>query len=243
MPIPPIIAALPLDKQNSLLTVANPKFDAYFSLTSNWIRAVRVPQGFNVYPDQTMIADMVYLWAVFTDVYEILGKADELATIIKGDADLKEHIRRIIEGNSSSDADGSFWHKMGQGSLQQVPLHDAVDTELKHVLKTLRNGFAHSNWLYEDLSALEYWQKRGWQTANAPPAFCLQNRPAKNYMTYIADTSARDWRNEPDFWRMPDLRILVTRSPVLRYHLHLFLNYVLNGSRKDLFGNDCSPTQ
>jgi hypothetical protein len=81
---------------------------------------------------------------------------------------------------------------------------------------------------------VEYWKKRGWQTAGAPPAFNLESRLAKNYMTYIAD--AADWRPE-NFWSLKDLRILVTPSPVLRYHLHLFLNYVLNGSRKDVFGN------
>ena len=220
--------------------VAKPKFDAYFSITSNLTRAVWDPQGFFIYPNETMLADMVYLWAVFTDIYEILGTPDELATIVRGDADLKKDIERIIEGNSSSDADGSFWHKRGRGSLLQVPLHEAVDTELKQVFRTLRNGFAHSNWLYENLGALEYWNKRGWQTANASPEFHLESRPAKNYMTYIAD--ANDW-DPLDFWGLRDLRILATPSHVLRYHLHLLLNNILNGSRKDVFGRECSPTQ
>jgi len=176
-----------------------------------------------------MITDIVFLWSVFSDVYEILGGPGKLATIVKGDADLKSDIYRIIEGASSTDQDGSFWH-FPRG---RVPLHEAVDTELKHVLRTLRNGFAHSHWLYENLSGLEYWMKLGWQTANAPCAFDLQNRPAKNYMTYIAD--AEEWHRQLDFWRKNDLRILVTPSHVLRFHLHLFLNYVLNGSRENVF--------
>ena len=237
MPTPPSIAALPPDKLNTLLTVVKPRFDAYFSITSNLTRAVWDPQGFYTYPNEPMLADMVYLWAVFADVYEIVGKAQELAAIVRGDAYLKPQIRRIIEG-SSEDPDGSFWHSpSGANSLQQVPLDQAVDTELKDVFRTLRNGFAHSNWLYENLSALQYWNKRGWRTASAPPAFRLQSRPAKNYITYIAD--AKNWDREPDFWRRDDLRILVTPSPVLRYHLHLFLNYVLSGGRRHLFGNEC----
>jgi hypothetical protein len=229
MPIPPMIAGLPRDKQSTLLTVAKPKFDAYLSITSNLQRSVWHPQGFFIYPDQTMIADVVYLWAVFSDVYEILGKSDGLSTIVRGEAGLRGDIQRIIE-------DGSYWHSpTGRASLERVPPHEAVDTQLKHVLRTLRNGFAHSNWLYEDLSALEYWKKRGWQTANALPAFDLQNRPRKNYMTYIADAKRWDPQN---FWGLDDLRILVTPSPILRYHLHLFLNHVLNGSRKDVFGNE-----
>jgi hypothetical protein len=191
MPIPPIV---PLEKQNLLLTVTKPKFDAYFSITSNWERSVKLSNGFYRYPDPTMIADIVFLWAVFTEVFEIVGKQVKFAKIVKGDAFLKQNIRRIIEGDSSSKPDGSFWRRKGSGLLEPVPLDMAVDTEseLEQVLRTLRNSFAHSNWLYENLSALDYWKKRGWQTAGAPPAFKFESRPATNYMTYIADAS--DWK-------------------------------------------------
>ncbi len=233
MPIPPIIAALPLDSQNTLLTIAKPKFDAYFSFTSGagtLPRSVPDPQGrpFFIYPSQTVITDLVFLWSVFSDVYTILGGPAPMAAIVKADADLKSDFYRIVEGASDSDPDGSFWH-FPRG---RVPLHEAVDTELEHVLRTLRNGFAHSHWLYDNLSAVKYWMKLGWQTASSPVEFHLQDRPVKNFMTYIAD--AYPW-NPQDFWNMKNLRILVTPSHVLRYHLHLFLNCVLNGSRENVF--------
>lgn len=235
MPIPSSVAGLPPDKLNTLLTVAKPKFDAYAMITSNVSRSIPQSNGLYLYPNEPMISDMVYLWAVFSNVYEILGKTGELATIVRREQVLKGDIRRIVEGDSSTDPDGSFWHSpAGSYSLQEVPLDRAVDAELNQVFRTLRNGFAHSNWLYDDLTALEYWKKRGWQTADAAAGFRLENRPAKNYMTYIADAKKFDPQR---FWGLEDLRILVTHSGVLRHHLHTFLNYLLNGSRKDVFGN------
>jgi hypothetical protein len=210
------------------------KFDAYFAFTSsgacNLPRSVADPGGgpWFIYPDQTMIADLVFLWSLFSDVYEILGRADGLANIIQADKELTNDFRRIIQGSSPADPDGSFWH-FPKG---QVPLSEALGTELPNVLRTLRNSYAHSHWLYENLSALDYWTRLGWQTANADPRFDLANRPAKNYMLYLAD--AKPWKPQ-DFWTMNPLRILVTHSTTLRYHLHLFLNYVLNGSRADVF--------
>jgi hypothetical protein len=234
MPFPPFVTALSQDVQTKLQTIVKPKFDAYFSFTSSGSgtspRAVPDPLGqpWFVYPNQSMIPDITFLWSLFSDVYQVLGGSAQLARFVKADADLKSDFYRIIEGSSPSDPDGSFWH-FPRG---QVPLHEATDAELEYVLKTLRNGFAHSHWLYENLSAFDYWTRLGWQTAGSPPSFDLRNRPQKNYMTYIAD--ARHWKPE-SFWSMNDLRIVVTPSHVLRYHLHLFLNFVLNGSRTNVF--------
>ena len=111
MPIPPIIAALPQSEQNTLLTVAKPKLDAYFSITSgagNVPRSILQPQGYYLYPNQTMIPDIVYLWAVFIDIYAILGGATKLAAIVRGDPNFTEDFRRIVEGSSSDDPDGSL---------------------------------------------------------------------------------------------------------------------------------------
>ncbi len=106
---------------------------------------------------------------------------------------------------------------------------------LGDVLRTLRNGFAHSHWVYGNLSALDCWRALGWKTTGKHARlFDLENRPAKNYAIYVAD--APGWNTE-EFWSRDGLRILVTPSHVLRYHLHLMLNYTLNASRTDVFGN------
>lgn len=96
----------------------------------------------------------------------------------------------------------------------------------------MRNGFAHSHWFYADLNAIDYWKELGWNTTSADPRFNLHGRPKKNYTIYIAD--ARNW-DPRIFWTLDDLRILVTQSSILRYNLHLLLNYLLNGSKDDVF--------
>ena len=135
----------------------------------------------------------VFLWSVFSDVYEILGGPDKLATIIQADPDLASDIHRIIEGSSPGDPDGSFWH-FPPG---RVPLSHALGAELRNVLRTIRNSFAHSHWCYCNMSALDYWVKQGWGTATPDPAFHLEGRPAKNYMLYLAD--GNPWRPQ-SFW-------------------------------------------
>jgi hypothetical protein len=229
----PAVAALPQNVQDILLRVVKPKFDAYFAFTAGGTaRAIPAPDGqpWFIYPNHTMIPDLTFLWSLFSDVYQALGGPVPFANLVKNDAQLLVDARRIVEGASPDDQDGSFWH-FPSG---QVPLHDATGPQLGDVLKTLRNGFAHSHWFYADLSAVDYWTELGWDITAANPRFNLTGRPKKNYIMYIADAASRSW--EPNrFWTLNDLRILVTPSSILRYHLHLMLNYILNGSRADVF--------
>jgi hypothetical protein len=229
----PAVAELPKDVQDILLKVVKPKFDAYFAFTAGGAaRAVPAPGGqpWFVYPTHTMIPDLTFLWSLFSDVYQTLGGPVPFANLIKNDPELSIDVWRIVEGTSPADQDGSFWHfPSGQVSIQ-----DAAGPQLDDVLKTLRNGFAHSHWYFADLCASDYWSELGWDTTAADPRFDLSGRPMKNYMMYIADAAVRLW--EPTkFWTLNDLRILVTPSSTLRYHLHLMLNYILNGSRADVF--------
>ncbi len=109
---------------------------------------------------------------------------------------------------------------------------------LAEIWRTLRNGFAHFHWRYDDLSASDYWTQQKWDTATAQTAFNLHGRAASNYTAYIVD--AYPW-NPNKFWDMPDLRVIVTPFGIFRYHLHRFLNIVLNGDKKDVFGLE--PTE
>jgi hypothetical protein len=111
---------------------------------------------------------------------------------------------------------------------------DAVSVHLEQLLRTLRNGFLHFHWRYDNLSALDYWNAQHWSTSGADSAFDLANRPQKNYMAYLADAAKWDPKR---FWHLRDLRTLVTPYTVLRYHLHLSLHQLLNNSRVDVFGH------
>ncbi len=186
-----------------------------------------------LYSNESMISDLMVFWSLFNDVFELIGK-NGLAEIIRADDFTLYQFRRIVQGESPCEQDGAFWY-FSKDAMRAIPLARAIGDDLPDVLRTLRNGYAHIHWIYVDLSAIEYWETMGWQTENSIPAFDLHHRQAKNYMIYIAD--AGNW-NPQHFWSLPNLRIMVTHTAVLRYHLHLFLNYVLNGSMIDLFGND-----
>jgi hypothetical protein len=236
--LPPVTANLNVGVKRRLMGMVKPKFDAYFLVTSRTQmtlpRSVPDPQGqpWFIYPDQTLILDLTFLWSIFADVYQIIGGHEALASFVHSDTYLEFQFHRIVEGHSAQKPDGEFWHFPRPGLGGRIPLQHAVNHCLEDVLRTLRNGLAHSLWLYTDLSALDYWNEIGWDTAHAPTAFNLQGRPQKNYTMYIAD--GRKF-NPSAFWSTDDLRILVTPAHVLRYHLHGFLNFVLNGSKEDVF--------
>ena len=229
----PAAASLPPNIQDVLTKVVKPKFDAYFAFTAGGTaRAIPAPSGepWFIYPNQTMIPDLVFLWSLFSDVYQAMSGPGAFADFVKADAELLSDVRSIVEGAPSTDQAGSLWH-FPHG---QIPPDDATDAQLGDVLRTLRNGFAHSHWYLADLSAVDYWRELGWDIRDADPRFNLGGRPRTNFMLYVADADVRAW-DAAHFWTLKDLRILVTPSHVLRYHLHLMLNYILNGSRADVF--------
>jgi hypothetical protein len=229
----PAVASLPPKTRDILSTVVKPTFDGYIAVTANSTRSVPAADGqYFVYPSDITTTDLVFMWALLLRVYDAVGGPDDLAQLLQADSELLSDARAIVGGEPEHNQEGSFWQFPDAG---QVPLDEAVGPKLGSVLKTLRNGFAHSHWVYKDLSALDYWQALGWETEGAKKQFHLQDRPARNYTMYVADAS-RPW-DPANFWAMKDLRILATPSHVLRYRLHLMLNYILNGIRVDIFGS------
>jgi hypothetical protein len=178
------------------------------------------------------MSDLTILASLFGEIDQAFkdhSTRSAFAAALHGSADLREDFRKIVEG----DANGSFWIT-GQGGLARVSPDDAIQHHLEPLLRTLRNGFAHFHWRYDNLSALEYWHAQNWSTQRAPDAFDLNNRPPNNYMTYIADGKPPWAPNR--FWELRDLRILATPIPCLRYFLHLNLQQLLNNTRIDIFG-------
>ncbi len=205
------------------------KFNAYFSFTRGSLRSYPAPGGtWFIYPHDSMISDLTVLWAFFSEVCETLGEYADFETHLDAHPLVKA---KFLEINQN----GEFWSSK-PGPFSQVPVANVKPGQLARIL---RNGFAHSNWIYDDLSAIDYWQKQGWDIARAPAVFGLTTRGKDNGMFYIADaivTRAQPW-DPTNFWGMPDLRIFAIHAWKLRYHLHLFLNNALNNANVDVFGN------
>jgi hypothetical protein len=225
----PALSRLPRASLDALENSVHPKFKAYFGYTRSLSRDVRdVPNDWFIYPNDSLMSDLTVLAALFGETYQAFHEHNALsqfATALAGEANLREDFRRIVEG----DGDGSFWIF----PLGRVSADDAVSVHLENLLRTLRNGFLHFHWRYDNLSALDCWNAQHWSTDGAAPEFDLANRPQKNYMAYVAD--AANW-DPKRFWELRDLRILVTPYSVLRYYLHLSLQRLLTESRVDVFG-------
>ncbi len=109
----PAVASLPQNIQDTLLKVVKPKFDAHFEFTSGeTARAIPAPNGepWFIYPNQTMILDLVFLWSLFSDVYQTVGGPVSFADLVKADAELLSDLRDIVEGAPPADQAGAFWH-------------------------------------------------------------------------------------------------------------------------------------
>jgi hypothetical protein len=229
----PAVTALTQAAQDTLANVVRRKFNAYFAFTPNdkCTRSVPIPNspGVFTYPDNSVISDLTILWSIYSETYQIIRDSGErMSAFIARDPSLLNEIRVIINS-------GEYWETNGTPpSLEQIPLAEAAANHVDEICRTLRNGYAHFRWRYDDLNARDYWLAQGWGMISSPAGFNLAARPAKNYRAYIVDTPK--W-SAAGFWQMPDLRIIVTGFGDLRYCLHRFLNIILNGDRKDIFGN------
>lgn len=233
----PALSHLPRESLDILETSVRPKFNAYFAFTQNLTRTMRnTPHAGFIYPDNSVMSDLTILASLFGEIDQAFkdhSTRSDFAAALAGDANLREDFRQIVEGESDQSADGSFWITSPVG-LERVSTDDTIQHHLETLLRTLRNGFAHFHWRYDNLSARDYWDTQKWSTQGAPVAFDLNNRPAKNYMTYIAD--GKCWAPNR-FWNLKDLRILATPIPCLRYFLHLNLQQLLNITRVNIFGS------
>lgn len=182
-----------------------------------------------VYPNDSILLDLTMFSTLFRDAYELLG-GDRLAQEVTTQPELANALESMF-------FDGEYWERprisrAAFGPLQRAPSIDAGT--YKNILRTLRNGFAHFHWRYDDLSAIEYWARQGWTTQDSEPAFDLAGRQAQNYLTYIVDSQSWD----PNaMWAEGDLRIAVVPVRELRFFLHQFLNILLNGDATTLFNH------
>jgi hypothetical protein len=153
--IPSVISVLSNDNRRLHEDVVAPKFNAYFSFTKDLIRSIPLGVGVYIYADNSLNSDLNFLWLIFTDVHEIVGKP-EMADLVKREPFFQQQFFQIVEGDLNN-PNGEFWHQVKPGTLSRISTHDAVNRHLESLFRTLRNGFAHAHWLYEDLSASDYW--------------------------------------------------------------------------------------
>jgi hypothetical protein len=245
--IDPDLTHLPSSARRTLSSSVARKFNAYFEFTaavpggpSNRSKLLDEKNGNGkpifVYSNASMISDLVVLAGLFSEVYEAIS--------VGGSEAFNSRVHKLFERNPAMEfefkrivEDGEFWRSGSEpNTLALVPLHEAVPEKLPMIWRTMRNGFAHFHWKYDDLSALEYWKAQGWDTKTPQTAFNLKGRKDPRYTAYIVD--AHDGWDPNRLWTLHDLRILVTKFVTLRYHLHRFLNILVNSDNRDVFGND-----
>ncbi len=239
------LATLPqefLDTRDSSL---KPKFAAYFKFTESHpgycVRSIaQTPPGvtpYYVYPNESMISDLTFLSSLFIEMYESLKTASGSA--------FEANVQKLYSTNPHLAAafnhileNGEYWtsHRTTERTLQKrIDRRAATPDEIPGVWRTLRNGFAHFHWHFDNLSAMEYWKARNWDTTSEQTDFGLQGRLQGNYTAYIAD--AEGWTPR-QFWGMKDLRILVLQFDTLRYWLYVFFNILLNEDDSNVFGGE-----
>ena len=207
--------------KKKLEAIMRPKFNAYVNFTQVLVRLIPEQNGAFTYPNDSMISDLIVFWSMFCEVYEMLGPQG-LEKIIKSNPLLLRHFNDLFNK-------GNFLKKSDSGFNKQNDLNNS----LEDYLKTLRNGYSHFHWCYENLSAIEYWNKMNWNISNSLPTFLFTDYPAKNYTIYIADS--HDW-NPEKFWQLCNLRMIIIENTHLRFYLHGFLNQLLNENDGNIFG-------
>jgi len=190
--------------------------------------------GWYVYPNPGLISDISMFWSLFCEIFETIGRglnsnkdmAQRLAGVVSTDAFLRGQLTRLVRGGTR----GFYW----LGGAGVVP--DPVTSTLPELLSTMRNGFSHFHWRYENLTAKEYFKSQGWQAVSDNPSF-EQRATTAGHISYIVNSTARPW-NGATLWSHRDLQILVTPYVDLRARLYTFINHFLCDRRLSLFGQD-----
>jgi hypothetical protein len=111
------------------LKIIAQKFNAYISFTQGLTRSVPVPAGtWFIYPHDSLISDLVTLWAFLTEMYEALGKSQGFEAHLDANPDIKKEFNNI-------NLNGEFWSS-ATGTLSRVAF---VDVKLGQLARTLRN--------------------------------------------------------------------------------------------------------
>jgi hypothetical protein len=222
-----LASVLSNEEERRLVESVGGKFAAYLRFTpgARCTRFVPIPgESAHRYPNESVVSDLAIFWTLFGEIYEILGSKIQT---VGADARLSNILWQVIDDPTGP---GQFWTSSG-GSFQ-VETRRGVQ-EFASLARTLRNGYAHFHWHYDDLSATDYWNSMGWDTANAPGHFDLSSRGSGGYLAYIVDGTPP--LHGATFWATKSLRILVAKYVLVRWHLYRFIRVLLDGTDDNLF--------
>jgi hypothetical protein len=215
------------------------RYESYFRFTGSLQRSVRNGEIFT-YPTDSLVSDLSVLMSCFAEAYEAL-EPTALASQIMSDRVMWRDLSGIVASDNTA---RGLWREEPTGwQCERIgPVPDAADAQkLDRLLATLRNGYAHFHWRYDNLSAKDYWNANDWSWQDAPMAFASRYGSPANYLCFVADAKPNPWDRKNRFWSGKDLRVLCTNYHLLRYQLHLFVGRLVGSQidvhRTDVFGN------
>jgi hypothetical protein len=203
-----------------ILEDARANFDHYLSATpkQSFPRIERQDtDGSYWYPENTVHADVEAFASAFTCSWRVLAIDENFRHYYNSKPAAFEELAHIVTPNNP-DPRGLTSHARFWKFNTVVPIVD-IDSA-KELCRTLRNGFAHFNFRYINVSPREYFR----QIDLPLPNFIPQPDVANHYRIFICDWN-KGTRKKPNKFMEPasDTRIVETHFAHFRYHLFMFL--------------------
>jgi hypothetical protein len=165
------------------------------------------------YPETTLQADAGAFAGAFNCLWRALENHATFDHCYAAKRTAFDEFVRIVTPNAP-DPKNFTTHARFWTMDAETPVADARAMRL--LCKTLRNGFAHFNFRYIDVTPLNYFQRM----SLALPTHIPEPDLARNYRIFICDWNKRCG----DFMGLgSDTRIIETHFAHLRYHLFMFL--------------------
>jgi hypothetical protein len=213
-------------------------FDSYLTLNGGVIRCFPIGPGNFMYPHPIAQQDMMVFSTIFTIVWEEIKDYKEakppapssgvFSGEYTGKPDAFAELANLAIPNG-------FWVMDEFGpkpTLKRQPVAD--EPTMFSLGRTLRNGFNHANYRYDDLSPDKYFARLDMTT----PDGVTDADKANNFRIFICDHRMNTKLMAPG----SKTRILDVPFAHLRYHLHLFLAKFFAaegvGVVKDMFGSE-----
>jgi hypothetical protein len=200
----------------TIISDASAMFDSYLEATRghSFCRIdARLGDGNFSYPESTLQADAAGFATAFNCLRRALEDRATFDHCYKAKRAAFDELVRIVTPNSP-DPNRFTAHARLWVMDVNTPVPDARTAEL--LCRTLRNGFAHFNFRYIDVTPSNYFQR----ISLALPAHIPEPNVANNYRIFICD-----WNKKRGNFMAPgsDTRIIETHFAHLRYHLFMFL--------------------
>jgi hypothetical protein len=180
-------------------------------------RCVRAPSPRDWdYPPETVQTDLLAFSMIFTQLWSVLGKEGEFGSFYDNKRPALGEFECIVthcSDRSMLPEQCGFWNQNKCGDF--VPLSPADEPGMRELCRTLRNGFGHFNFRYDNRTPHDFFNRLGLRR----PPVVLKPDVAYNYRVFIWDHWSKTTFGDPD----TDSRLVGTHFAPLRYHLFVFL--------------------